>query len=113
MTETDPKKPPGTVSDWLCGGHRRRAVLAALLAAPASGLTIPELRAKSGCGQATAYEAVRALRAAKVLRSAVASGSYTLDRSHPLAASLEAWLEALGPFAAIAVERPRRGGRTT
>jgi hypothetical protein len=113
MAKTDPDQRPGSVSDWFCGGHRRRLVLAALLAAPADGMTIAELQEKSGCGQATAYEAVRALRAVKLLGATESPGSYAVDRSHPLAKSLESWLDALGPFTRTPVERPRRGKRSS
>jgi hypothetical protein len=113
MAQTKSPEGPGSISDWFCGGQRRRALLAALLESPEDGLTVVELQQASGCSQAIAYEVLRALRVVKLVRAAERPNSYALDRHHPLASPLEDWLQALGPFAGVAVERPRRGERSS
>ena len=108
-----PRRPPtpDSISDWLLGGYRRRRLLALLFTGGNTDWTVAELREAAGCGQATAYETVMALREIDLLKVAERRHSFAIARDHPLAEPLSKIVEALQPFGERPVKRPNRGHR--
>lgn len=99
------------VPNWFLGGERRRLLLEAIVARPKRGWTIPELKQRTGCGQATAYEVVRVLRDLGLIESPDSSHRYRLAPDHRLAAPLRELLKALRVYASRPVDRPARPSR--
>ncbi|MGB7588979.1 MAG: hypothetical protein WBM00_09760 [Solirubrobacterales bacterium] len=101
------------VPNWFLGGERRRLLLEAMTTRPKRGWTIAELKQKTGCGQATAYEVVRVLLDLGLLQPPDQMRRYRLEEEHRLAKPLRNLLRALRPYASRAVPRPARGARRT
>lgn len=96
------------IPDWLLGGNRKRRVLAAL-AAPVQpeGWKPSELARTLGCGRATVFETVRALRSLRVLTEDGA-GHVRLDPSTALGHALIELLRVVDAFGSTCVDRPPR-----
>ena len=99
------------VPNWFLGGERRRLLLEAIIARPKRGWTIAELKQRTGCGQATAYEVVRVLRDLGLVEPPDSSRRYRLSPDHRLAAPLQELLKALRVYASRPVDRPTRPSR--
>jgi hypothetical protein len=98
------------VPDWFLGGDRRRRLLEALAQDRAQGWTVRALIAELGCGQATAYELIRALGRLDLLQP-LPRGEHLLSEEGRLAVALREFLVALEPYADDPVDRPPRGSR--
>jgi len=72
--------------------------------------TAAELREAAGCGQATVYEVLRALRTIDFLNVS-SSSSYSVNQEHALADPLRHLISALNPYVEVPVSRPSRGSR--
>lgn len=101
------------VPDWFLGGRRRRLLLEVLAGDPSRGWTVTELTARTGCAQATAYEALRVLSDIGLLRPPDRERRYRLAEEHGLAEPLRSLLRALEPYSSRPVDRPARGARRT
>jgi transcriptional regulator with XRE-family HTH domain len=97
------KLPPEHIPDWVLGGVRRRQVLQLLR--DEKGWTAKSLAGKIGCAEAWVYEIFRVLRSVNLLTDGETAG-YRLARGSPLPDALAALIDALEPFADIAVDRP-------
>jgi DNA-binding IclR family transcriptional regulator len=101
------------VPNWFLGGERRRLLLEAVTTRPKRGWTVLELKERTGCGQATAYEVVRVLRGLGLLEPTGSKYRYRVASDHKLAAPLNDLLKELRRYASRTVDRPSRGGRGT
>lgn len=99
----DRQLPPEYVPDWVLGGVRRRQVLQRLR--DEQGWSAKALAGEIGCGEAWVYEIFRVLKSVEALTVAE-SGGYRLASGSPLPDALVELIEALEPFAEIAVDRP-------
>lgn len=70
-----------------------------------------ELQAATGCGQATAYEVLRVLRAIELVRPGSDRDGYTVDGDHLLLEPLSDLIAALQGYVETPVDRPARGRR--
>jgi hypothetical protein len=114
MTPTKPpESTPDVVPDWFLGGERRRLLLQTISSRRRRGWTVAELREKTDCGQATAYEVVRVLTDIGLLQPPDSLHRYRLNEDHRLAAPLRDLLGALRPYSSRPVRRPARGNRRT
>jgi hypothetical protein len=102
---------PDSVADWVLGGHRRRLVLERLLAGGRDRWTVGDLQAATGCGQATAYEVLRVLRAIELIHPGSPRDGYAVDGDHLLLEPLSNLIAVLQGYVDTPVDRPARGRR--
>jgi len=102
---------PDSVADWVLGGHRRRLVLEKLLVGGRDRWTAVDLVAATGCGQATAYEVLRVLRAIELVHPGSAQDGYSVDEGHLLLEPLAGLIAALQGYVDTPVDRPARSPR--
>jgi hypothetical protein len=95
-----------TTADWLLGGDRKRRILEALAEESAvadraggAGITAKEFVERLGCGRASVYETLRALRAAGALDQV--DHRYRLSERSLLGKALRSLLEVLRPLGEV------------
>lgn len=101
------RRPKDAIADFLLGGNRKRLVVARL--AEDDGYSAATLVAELKIGRATAFEVLRALRAAGALEAR--GDGYRLTRKTPLGRALRALVTALADVGEEKVDRPPRPRR--
>ena len=86
-------------------------MLEKLLGEDSDGWTVPALRNATGCGQATAYEVLRVLRAIEMVGPASTRDGYKVAVDHSLRGPLSDLIDALQTYVDTPVDRPPRGRR--